>query len=59
MPKNGCGLYWQSLKTIKGKEMTRCLKVLMLLVMLAFTVGCGQKGDLYLPTEQTAKHLGE
>ncbi|MEO1889107.1 MAG: lipoprotein [Cycloclasticus sp.] len=38
--------------------MTRLLKVMLIMGLLAVSAGCGQKGDLYLPTEQVAHYLG-
>jgi len=37
--------------------MARFFKVLILLSLLTVVVGCGQKGDLYMPSEQTAQNL--
>jgi len=38
--------------------MARLLKVMLILSFLAVLSGCGQKGDLYLPSEQVAHYLG-
>jgi len=38
--------------------MTRLLKVLLLVAVVGLLVACGQKGDLYMPSEHLAKQLG-
>jgi predicted small lipoprotein YifL len=38
--------------------MTRLLKVVIILGLLAVSAGCGQKGSLYMPAEHVAQHLG-
>lgn len=38
--------------------MTRLLKVVLILGLLAVSAGCGQKGPLYMPSEQAAELLG-
>ncbi|PCI20038.1 MAG: hypothetical protein COB62_05050 [Piscirickettsiaceae bacterium] len=32
--------------------------MILLLSFIAVLAGCGQKGDLYLPTEQVAQYVG-
>lgn len=38
--------------------MARLLKVLLLVAMVGLLAGCGQKGDLYMPSEKMTKALG-
>lgn len=38
--------------------MTRLLKVVLILGLLAVSAGCGQKGPLYMPSQQLAQELG-
>jgi len=35
--------------------MSRFLKMILIVGLLAVSVGCGQKGDLYMPNENTAQ----
>jgi len=38
--------------------MTRLLKVVLILGLFAAAAGCGQKGPLYMPSQQMAQELG-
>ncbi|HIG79965.1 MAG TPA: hypothetical protein EYQ47_08325 [Cycloclasticus sp.] len=38
--------------------MTRLLKVMLILGLLVVSVGCGQKGSLYMPSQHVAQQLG-
>jgi len=38
--------------------MMRLLKVLLIVGLLAVAAGCGQKGPLYMPSQQVAQELG-
>lgn len=38
--------------------MRRLLKVVLVLGLLAVSVGCGQKGSLYMPSSHVAQSLG-
>ena len=39
-------------------KMIRFLKVMLILGLVAVSIGCGQKGSLYLPSEYAAVQLG-
>ena len=38
--------------------MMRLLKVLLILGLIAVSAGCGQKGPLYMPSQQAAQQQG-
>ena len=38
--------------------MTRLLKAVLILGLLVVSAGCGQKGPLYMPSEQIVQQLG-
>jgi len=38
--------------------MTHVLKMLVLVAVISMISGCGQKGNLYMPSEQVSKVLG-
>jgi hypothetical protein len=46
------------LNNIKDATMTRLLKVMLILGLLVVSVGCGQKGSLYMPSQHVAQQLG-
>jgi len=58
MPKNVQGLYCRVLKYEKDAKMTHVLKMLVLVAIISLVSGCGQKGNLYMPSEQVSKWLG-
>ena len=37
--------------------MTRFLRIVLILGFISVAIGCGQKGDLYMPSEQVAHQL--
>ncbi|HAI97670.1 MAG: hypothetical protein CL866_04170 [Cycloclasticus sp.] len=38
--------------------MTRLLQVVLILGLFAISAGCGQKGPLFMPSEQATQQLG-
>ena len=38
--------------------MARLLKVVLMSGLIAVSVGCGQKGPLYMPSQQAAQEVG-
>ncbi len=46
------------LNNINGAQIMRLLKVAIVLSVLVVSVGCGQKGPLYMSSQQVAQELG-
>jgi len=42
----------------KDAKMARLLKVVLMCGLIAVSVGCGQKGPLYMPSQQAAQEVG-
>ena len=51
MPKNAKRLYCEHIINIQVTKMTGLLKIILMLGLIAVLAGCGQKGDLYLPSQ--------
>ena len=55
MPKNAKRLYCFFIQKEQGATMARGLKIVFILSLLIASLGCGQSGDLYIPTKNTAQ----
>jgi hypothetical protein len=42
----------------KDAKMARLLKVVLMCGLIAVSVGCGQKGPLYMPSQQVTQEAG-